>query len=390
MSVVNSTASMPRSFACSTSRPTDAVSGSVYVARGIASRNPAGSGRRPARSAPPPRPCSGRGACASRDPRRHRRRTRSPRFAADRPAPGVRARGFTPTVSRPEPVERQVPADGQQDLVALRGVSCRQLHGVGAAALRRSHGRGAHAEPEADTVTLEPFREQRGRAWMLAIVDARAWVDERGPDAVSGVDLGQLHAGRPSTEDHQGSRQLAGRGALDVGPGLRVCEAGEVLRNAADRADRQHHRSCLQCSVADPHPPGAGKSGRASEHGRARALERLHMARVVGLIRLRSVDHVIAERRCLPPWIAPAGVVNGRRVEQRLGGHAGPERARATEETTVHDGDRYALPPRVMGGGLARGPCADDDEIEPVHAPNDTQGGLARSLRRDPLNPQRR
>ncbi len=57
-------------------------------------------------------------------------------------------------------------------------------------------------------------------------------------------------------------------------------------------------------------------------------------------------------------------------MEQRLGGHARPERARPAEEGAVDDRHRRLAGPRVVGGGLPGRSGTDDDEIESVHQLN--------------------
>ena len=244
-----------------------------------------------------------------------------------------------------------------------------QLDDVGAVgSLAGAHAGRARPEPQRDAVGLQGVAEQCRRARMVLVVDPVPRVDQRDRHAIACVDLGQLDARRPRAEDRQRAGQLAGRGALDVRPRVRLAEAGEVARHPADRSDRQHDRTGLEHAVADADASRAVERGRPADDGRAGPLEALHVARVVGRIGPLAVDHVVAEVRRLRPRVVAATVVDRGSVEERLRGHARPERARAAEEAAVDDRHRCVSRARVVGSRLAGRAGADDDEVVSVHA----------------------
>src|SRR5207302_4315421 len=85
---------------------------------------------------------------------------------------------------------------------------------------------------------------------------------------------------------------------------------------------------------------------------------------VVRIVATLTDDHVVASRGRLLPGVVAAGSAHGRRVQERLRGHASPERARAAEEVALHERDARSSRSDVMRRGLARCAGADDDEIE--------------------------
>src|SRR5439155_23747241 len=107
--------------------------------------------------------------------------------------------------------------------------------------------------------------------------------------------------------------------------------------------------------------------GLAPDDPRADLLQRLGPAGVVGIVALDAIDHPVAAGGRLRPWILAAGGVDGRRVEQRLGWHARPVGAGASDQVSVDNRDAGTAPPRLVGGGLARGTGSDDHEVKRWH-----------------------
>ena len=250
-----SAASMPRSFACSSSSPTDAVSG-VGVGRardGVEERADA--------------------VVAERDARR--------RLALVVAEVGVHLGAGH--------VARDVDAVGDaQPLVRLEAAARRRRRRSSRGPARRAGGRGRsragsraprRCSPSSSSTTWAPPRgaawtpdrasrrggagrprasrrraEQLGRARDAPVVDAVAGMDERDRHAVAGVDLGQLDARSARRRGSGGLRQLARRCAL-----ARSSTAGRPRgpagrgRGDAEPTAEDDRLGLRASSVADPH-----------------------------------------------------------------------------------------------------------------------------------------
>ena len=88
------------------------------------------------------------------------------------------------------------------------------------------------------------------------------------------------------------------------------------------------------------------------------------MTRIIGPIAWQLPDdHPVSEIGSPLPRIAIATRMKPGRVKECLRGHAGPERARATEQLTVDDRDGGASSPGEMRRRLAGLAGTDDDEV---------------------------
>ncbi len=121
----------------------------------------------------------------------------------------------------------------------------------------------------------------------------------------------------------------------------------------------------------------------AANAAHAGLLEAREMAGIVRVRPILAVDHVVATGGRLRPGIVPAERVNGRRMEQRLGGNAGPERAGATEQVAFDDGHAGASLASLVGGRLTARAGADDHEVETIHpsrTPSNDAGPVDRAV----------
>src|SRR6185436_20090240 len=116
-----------------------------------------------------------------------------------------------------------------------------------------AHAGGAAAEPQVHALALERPAEQPRRERVLLVMDPISRVDEGDRDAVAGVDLRQLDAGRPRAEDGERARQGPRRGSLDVRPRVRLSQAREVGHTAVG-ADGEDDGAGLQDLVAHADP----------------------------------------------------------------------------------------------------------------------------------------
>jgi hypothetical protein len=213
---------------------------------------------------------------------------------------------------------------------------------------------------------------------MVARQEAWPGLHDRDRHAEARVDLRKLAARRAATEHQERLRQLARERRLVVGPHAHV----------ADPLDRRHlrHRPDRQQDVVrrEPAVPVRAAHLDLAARGDARiaaddrgpdALERLDVARVVGLLGVRrTVDHVVAPLRGPPPRVVLAGGVAARAVEQGLRRDAADVRAAAAEPEAVGDRDPCPALPGLVRRRLAGRPGADDREVVAVsHAPPSPQ-----------------
>ena len=180
-----------------------------------------------------------------------------------------------------------------------------------------------------DAVALAARRRASCRAArVVLVVDPVSRMDEGDRHAVAGVDLRQLDAGRAR---RRGSPANAGSSRVDV-PSTFVhgCASPRPGRSRGTRLTDPTARMIVPASrTRSPTRTRPGPSSVADPRidRRAGSLQALHVAGVVWRIGSFAVDHVVAEVRRLRPRIVAATVVDGRGVEQRLRGHARPERA---------------------------------------------------------------
>ena len=202
---------------------------------------------------------------------------------------------------------------------------------------------------------------------MVGRGEPRPGLDDRRRDAEAGVDLGQLAAGRPATQHEQ----------------ARVAARGRASPRGSSRSARRRCPRAAGPSSADPTATtmlaavelvgravvadlddraAPGDPGRPAIGDRAGRLERLDVARVVGLVGVRRpVDHVVAPGRRPRPRVGRRvrRVVRGA-VEQRLGRDAADVRTAAAEPAAIDDGHGRAELARLVGGRLAGRAGADD------------------------------
>ena len=234
----------------------------------------------------------------------------------------------------------------------------------------RLHAHGSHVGEDGGAVTLQGRLHEGRVAGVVAGQDARVGLDDGDRHAVAGVDLGQLRADGTATHDEQAAGQLARCGALAVVPELDLVQALDIgdARAAAhgddDVAGVEHAFAALGQGHA--HGAGAVEPGGAADRFSADAAIALLVAGIGRVVGLLAADHVVAEVGGLLPGEVAARVVHGRRVEQGLAGHAGPEGAGAAEEVAVHDGHAVAAFASELEGGLTGRAGADDDEVECV------------------------
>ena len=205
---------------------------------------------------------------------------------------------------------------------------------------------------------------------MVAREDAGIAVDERDRHAEAGVGLRQLRAGGAAAHDDQRARQLARAGALAVVPVVDGVEAHDV-RDARVRADGDDDVLAVEdalAAVGEGHAHGAGtvEAGGPPDGLGADIAVALLVARIGRVVDVLAVDHPVAEVGRLGPGVVATGVVHGCRVEERLGGHAGPVGAGPAEEIAVHDRDRAPALTGQLQRGLTGCAGADDDEVEGV------------------------
>ena len=140
-------------------------------------------------------------------------------------------------VLEPQVVERERAPDREQDDMALGGRAVVEVDDVGAVLARRGpRSERPDAGPDRHAVGLERGAQDLGIARVVGRREARPGLDDRRRDAETGIDLGQLAAGRAATEDDQAARQLAGQRRLLVGPGDDLVEPLDG-RPLGDRAD---------------------------------------------------------------------------------------------------------------------------------------------------------
>ncbi len=273
-----------------------------------------------------------------------------------------------PSVSRPRSASGQRPPDGQHHLVPLDGGAVGEIDHVRARRRGpRTHAHRADTRPDVHAVATQAGLERRGVAGVPLRVHAGPGGDERRRDAVAREDLRHLDAGGPGTEDDQARGQLARAGCLAVGPGRDRLEALDVGHRGL-RSDRDDdvvgEQLVLGAVVGDHDPAGARDPADPADYHRARSLQAGDVAGIAGLAGPLAADHVVATGGGALPAVVPTGRVNGGRVEQRLRGHAGPERAGPPEQLPIDDRDRGAAHAGQVGGGLAGWAGADDDEVE--------------------------
>jgi hypothetical protein len=211
----------------------------------------------------------------------------------------VALRGVEPVVLQPQPIQPEIPPDGEQDHVAFHGRSVVELDHVrpvvarpGARSLR------AGAGPDRDAVAHEGFRERLCVPRVVGRQDARPGLADRGRHAEAGKDLGELHARRSAAEHQQRPRQLPRQGRLVVRPRPGIGEAVDRrhLRTGPGRDDdvvgveRHDPVGAVHLDLAPADDPG-----RAAERLGAGLSKRLDMAGVVRFRGVRgAVDHVVA------------------------------------------------------------------------------------------------
>jgi len=183
--------------------------------------------------------------------------------------------------------------------------------------------------------------------------------------------------------------RLRGRSRVDVPwrlvQAFDLGQAGQV-GHARLRADRDDDRIGLELSGTaiglDLEASGCDEVRAAANDRCTGVLQRLDVPGVVRPIGVLAIDHVIAEVAGLRPGEIASRVMNCRGVQQRLRGHARPERARAAEQLAVDDRDAGSLGPGVVRGGFAGCAGPDDDDLIVVHGGHDARIGQAGPRRR--------
>ena len=186
-----------------------------------------------------------------------------------------------------------------------------------------------HPRSDVDTIPPEAGVDGRRVPRVILRIDGRLWRDQDRRDAIPGIDLGHLHAGGSGPEDDQALRQRS------RGRGLAVRPRGDRLqpvdgRDRRVRADRDDDVPCVKCPVRVGTLRRHGDRARAGDPRRppdddgSRRLQAAHVAGVARRIGSFAIDHVVAPGRGGRPVIVATGSVDARRVQQRLGRHAGP------------------------------------------------------------------
>ncbi len=157
------------------------------------------------------------------------------------------------------------------------------------------------------------------------------------------------------------------RGGLAVGPGPNGVQAldgrhGGVGAHGED--DVPGADGVLRVFVGDGDEPMSSDTPGPPDDHRTSPFEPAHVAGVTGIVGALAADHVVTPGRRPRPVVGATGCVHGRRMQQRLGGHAGPERAGATVEVPVDDRDGGAALAGQVGRGFAGRAGADDGEVE--------------------------
>ena len=124
---------------------------------------------------------------------------------------------------------------------------------------------------------------------MVGRRETRPGLDDRRRDAESGIDLGQLAAGRTAAEDDQAARQLAGQRRLLVGPGDAVVEAldrGSLGHGADGDDDVRAGQLVGHLVVADGDPATPRDRGAPAVDDGSGLGQRLDVRAVVGFGRI--------------------------------------------------------------------------------------------------------
>ena len=79
-----------------------------------------------------------------------------------------------------------------------------------------------------DTVPAQALGKELGGAWMVAIVEVVARMDDRDRHSVAGIHLAELHAGGAAAEDEQRAGKDPRAGALPIRPRCDLVEARQV------------------------------------------------------------------------------------------------------------------------------------------------------------------
>ena len=284
----------------------------------------------------------------------------------------VVGRGRSPVVKRCAGVlgaqraeVRGSPPDRHQELGALHGRTIRELDDPPGAAGPDPSGRDPKAELE--TFLHELVGDVLRRERMVTRQDPVAALDERDADPEPDEDLRHLHPDHAPTQDHQARRKLARRRRLPTGPVRHLVDAGdrrhERCRSGGDDDARCPER--LDVARGCPHLDRAGADDPrlAADHPGAGRLHAPDVAVIVRIVDHLSRDHPVTARGGTRPVVVrPAGAL-GRGVQQGLGRHARPERARAADQIPFHEHGGRADRGRGEAGGLSRGAPTDHDDV---------------------------
>lgn len=356
-SAVHSRGSWPAARASATVSPTPAVSGSVYVARGIARKSGRTSSPRAIRTTiafvvGEVGVELGAGGVAGdvdavRDP--------EPIVGSETAVDELDPEGL-----EPERGEQWSSPDGEENLVALGDRAVGKNEPMRLAERRRGFDPDRPGpEPQLDPVGGKGSGEGGRVVRVVAVVEALLRVDDRDRDAVAGEDLPELDARGAAAQDDEAPRQLAGRGRLAVRPGPDPLETGQVGdgRPASDGDDDVPglEDRLLAGRGANGHPAGADEPRLAPDDPRAGRLEGPEVPAVVGPLAPLPVDHVVAPvRGPRPRVVAAEGVVPAawRRVFDGMQAQKGQLPPRSSRSTTV------TLAPRRRASWAAASPAA--------------------------------
>ncbi len=280
-----------------------------------------------------------------------------------------------------EPVGARPPAGGEQDALGAHLLPAREREHV--AVLVAIGGLGRRVETDVDAVVLE--RPADALRSLLRFLDQQPLgrLDERHARAEPRPGLGELAADGAATEDDQALGDVRRGRALAVGPHL--VELVEPVDRGHGRLRARRHDDApgLEVPVADPHRPRTRDLGDTPDDLDAGLLQALGVARVVEV-----VDHAVApgeHRRGVDPvghgLLGAGDLLRGLehvgRAQERLRGHAAPERALAGDELALADRHRVALAGQRERGRLAAGAGPDHHRVEPVRH----ERGSGRSMR---------
>ena len=256
----------------------------------------------------------------------------------------------------------------------LHGRPVRQLDDMGAVSATAGHDLlRPHPHAHGDAVALEARLHELRVRWVVP-ESSRGF----GSTIVVGRRIGRRPAPAPRRSVRRPSPAGSSAGCaqrspgdssssrIRAGPGGPGCASSTRPRSTRCRAVSSREEPSLPATETRPCP-----TMRARPRIDLAALlpERLEMAAVVRLLlACLTVDHVVAELGRLGPGEVTATVVDGRRVQQRLGRHAGPECAGPADELVLDDGDARPARPRQAGRSLAGGTRTDDHEVDVRHS----------------------